>query len=145
MHPGHGLRHYTLLFGVTYKREGLTLAISSSSAASSLIERSVRTSRSNRETLGDRHADTLRSIHDTSGLLRYLGKLQEARPLLEEALQGRRQTLGDRSARTMASISELVMLLEEMGQLYRGGEATVRGEAAGVQGERRRPRPTSSR
>ena len=72
------------------------MAISSSSAASSLIERSVRTSRSNRETLGDRHADTLRSIHDTSGLLRYLGKLQEARPLLEEALKGQRETLGDR-------------------------------------------------
>ena len=73
--------------------------------------------RANRETLGDRHEDTLESIYETAGLLRYLGKLEEARPLLEEALQGQRETLGDRDTYTLSSISGLAHLLKEMGQL----------------------------
>jgi len=66
--------------------------------------------RANRETLGDRHADTLDSIYDTGVLLRGLGKLEEARPLLKEAL-------GDRDVDTLASIGRLADVLEEMGQL----------------------------
>jgi tetratricopeptide (TPR) repeat protein len=73
--------------------------------------------RANRETLGDRHEDTLSSIDDTAYLLNRLGKLEEARPLYEEALKGQRETLGDRNTDTLASISVLAMLLEEMGQL----------------------------
>jgi tetratricopeptide (TPR) repeat protein len=73
--------------------------------------------RANRETLGDRHEDTLNSMYDTSGLLHDLGKLEEARPLLEEALQGRRETLGDRDARTLSSIRGLAAVLEKMGLL----------------------------
>ena len=39
------------------------------------------------------------------GLLQAMGKLEEARPLYEEALQGRRETLGDRHPRTLYSIN----------------------------------------
>jgi tetratricopeptide (TPR) repeat protein len=63
------------------------------------------------------HADTLDSIYDTGDLLRHLGKLEEARPLLEEALQGQRETLGDRDTYTLSSISGLAHLLKEMVQL----------------------------
>eukprot|EP00964_Phaeocystis_antarctica_P005552 scaffold3029_cov61-Phaeocystis_antarctica.AAC.1 len=73
--------------------------------------------RANRETLGDKHPDTLESIGDTAWLLESLGKLEEARPLYEEALQGRRETLGDRDASTLYSINMLALLLKKMGQL----------------------------
>ena len=48
-----------------------------------------------RETLGDMHPNTLRSINNTAVLLLNLGKLAEAEPLLLEALAGLRETLGD--------------------------------------------------
>ena len=51
------------------------------------------------------------------GLLWDMGKLEEARPLLEEVLQGRRETLGDRDRRTLYSISLLADLLEKQGKL----------------------------
>jgi tetratricopeptide (TPR) repeat protein len=73
--------------------------------------------RANRETLGDRHEDTLNSIYDTGYLLRKLGKLEEARPLVEEALKGQRETLGDRDTYTLSSIQLLGYVLKEMGRL----------------------------
>ena len=54
------------------------------------------------------------------GLLQDMGKLKEARPLLEEALQTCRETLGDRHPSTLASIYNVGLLLEAMGEL---GEA----------------------
>ena len=50
-------------------------------------------------------------------LLKNMGKLEEARPLLEEALQGYRDTLGDRHPSTLFSISLLADLLEKQGKL----------------------------
>ena len=41
-----------------------------------------------RETLGDRHPDTLISINNFGGLLKNQGKYDEAEPLFREALTG---------------------------------------------------------
>eukprot|EP00964_Phaeocystis_antarctica_P048556 scaffold28115_cov70-Phaeocystis_antarctica.AAC.1 len=46
-----------------------------------------------------------------------MGKLEEARPLYEEALQGERETLGDRHPSTLTSINCMGVLLQEMGKL----------------------------
>ena len=70
-----------------------------------------------RETLGDRHPDTLSSIFNMGWLLKEMGQLEEARPLLREALQARRETLGDRHQDTLRSISGMGLLLANMGQL----------------------------
>ena len=40
-----------------------------------------------RETLGDRHEDTLQSVNDLGALLYHQGKYDEAEPLYREALQ----------------------------------------------------------
>ena len=55
-------------------------------------------------------------------LLWRMGKLEEARPLYEEVVQGKRETLGDRDPRTLNSINVLAALLEEQGKLV---EATT--------------------
>ena len=44
-------------------------------------------------------------------LLQAMGKLEEARPLCEEAVQARRETLGDRHPDTLASINNMAHLL----------------------------------
>eukprot|EP00964_Phaeocystis_antarctica_P061578 scaffold36812_cov56-Phaeocystis_antarctica.AAC.2 len=46
-----------------------------------------------------------------------MGKLEEATPLFEEALQGQRETLGDRDPGTLVSIYKLADLLEKQGKL----------------------------
>jgi tetratricopeptide (TPR) repeat protein len=58
-----------------------------------------------RQTLGDRHPDTLTSIHNLGRLLTDQGRLDEAAELLREALEARRQTLGHRHPDTLASIN----------------------------------------
>ena len=73
-----------------------------------------------RETLGDRHPDTLGSINNLGMLLKAQGSLDEARPLLEEALRACRETLGDRHPDTLMSIGNLGSLLKASG---RGKEA----------------------
>ena len=57
-----------------------------------------------RETLGNRHPDTLTSIHNLGELLRAKGDLAAAEPLCREALEGMRETLGDRHPHTLSSI-----------------------------------------
>ena len=64
-----------------------------------------------RETLGNRHPDTLASINNMGQLLQRMHQLEEARPLLEEALKARRETLGDCHPNTMTSIYNLASLL----------------------------------
>jgi tetratricopeptide (TPR) repeat protein len=73
--------------------------------------------RASRETLGDRHPDTLTSIDSMATLLKGMGKPQEARLLLEEELRARRETLGDHHVDTLLSISNMGQLLQAMGQL----------------------------
>ena len=46
-----------------------------------------------------------------------MGKLEEARPLFEEALQARRETLGDRHPGTLISIYNMGSLLKAQGML----------------------------
>jgi tetratricopeptide (TPR) repeat protein len=70
-----------------------------------------------RETLGDRHPNTLNSINNLGLLLQEMGQLEKARPLLEEALQAGRETLGDRHRDTLISINNMGLLLKDMGQL----------------------------
>ena len=67
--------------------------------------------------LGDRHPHTLMSINNMASLLQNMGELKEARPLLEEALQGYRETLGDRHPNTFASINIMARLLQDMDEL----------------------------
>ena len=50
-------------------------------------------------------------------LLMAMGQLEEARPLLEEALQAKRETLGDRHPSTLISIYNMGDLLETQGSL----------------------------
>ena len=73
--------------------------------------------RASRETLGDRHPDTLSAIDSMATLLEDMGQLEEARPLYEEALRARRETLGNRHQETLLSISNMGQLLQAMGQL----------------------------
>ena len=73
--------------------------------------------RASRETLGDRHPDTLSAIDSMATLLEDMGQLGEARPLYEEALRARRETLGNRHQETLLSISNMGQLLQAMGQL----------------------------
>ena len=47
-----------------------------------------------RAKLGDQHPDTLTSVNNLSLLLQDQGKLEEAEPLLREALDGRRSPSG---------------------------------------------------
>ena len=74
------------------------------------------------ETQEDRHPSTLISIINMSELPERMGKLEEARPLYEEALQAKRETLGGRHPNTLTSIGNMCGLLVDMGKLE---EATL--------------------
>ena len=50
-------------------------------------------------------------------VLENMGKLEEARELLEERLQARRETWGDRDPSTLTSILHLARLVEKQGKL----------------------------
>ena len=52
-----------------------------------------------------------------SQLLKTMGRLEEARPLLEVDLHACREMLGDRHTRTLTSISAMGLLLRDMGKL----------------------------
>ena len=67
-------------------------------------------------TLGDRHSDTLASIHSLGTLLHAQGKRDEAEPLWREALEARRATLGDRHPHTLISINFMAALLQAQGK-----------------------------
>ena len=70
-----------------------------------------------RETLGNRHPDTLTSINNLGELLHAKGNLAAAESLLREALEARRETLGNRHPSTLKSISNLSALLRSKGDL----------------------------
>ena len=56
-------------------------------------------------------------LNRLGNLLMGMGRLEEARPLCEEALRERRETLGDRNRSTLVSICNMGQLLINMGQL----------------------------
>ena len=71
-----------------------------------------------RETLGDRHPDTLTTISNLGLLLQEAkGELTAAEPLLREALEVRRETLGNRHPHTLLSITNLGRLVYAKGDL----------------------------
>ena len=80
--------------------------------------------------LGARHKDTLISIGQMGNLLMDMGQLKEARPLLEEALQGRKETLGGRHPSTLISVGNMVDLLRDTGALVEA--EAVLGNSVGV-------------
>ena len=45
--------------------------------------------------------------------LKAMGELEEAKPLMEEALQAQRETLGNDHPHTLTSINNLALLLKE--------------------------------
>ena len=49
-------------------------------------------------------------------LLKEMGQLEEARPLLEEAVQVGKETLGDRHPHTLFFTQHLDLLLKAMGE-----------------------------
>jgi hypothetical protein len=65
-----------------------------------------------RETLGDRHPETLLSISNMGQLLQAMGQLEEARPLYEEALHASREVLGDRHPETLTLLESINTLHE---------------------------------
>ena len=68
--------------------------------------------RASRETLGDRHPDTLSAIDSMATLLEDMGQLEEARPLYEEALHASREVLGDRHPETLTLLDSINTLHE---------------------------------
>ncbi len=69
----------------------------------------------NRELLGEKHRDAVRSLSDLGEVLRARGDLAAARPLLERALRMRREILGERHPDTINSLSNLGVLLSDQG------------------------------
>ena len=84
-----------------------------------------------RETLGDRHPHTLISINNVGMLLHAIGKLEEAGPLLEEAVQASREMGGERHPVTLISIGNLADLLRATGALVEA-EAVLGTNAVAV-------------
>ena len=68
-----------------------------------------------RETLGNRHPDTLGSISNLGRLLYEKNDLAAAELLYREMLEAQRETLGDRHPKTLASINILSTLLNAKG------------------------------
>ena len=76
-------------------------------------------------------------INNLAILLQDMGKLEEARPLFEEALQACRETLGDRHQMTLVFICNLADLLRATGALVEaeavlGNAVTVAQEVFGI-------------
>ena len=61
--------------------------------------------------------NTLAAADALASLLKSQGRLDEAEPLLREALQGRRAKLGDTHPTTLQSVQKLAGLLEAQGHL----------------------------
>ena len=88
-----------------------------------------------RETLGDRHPDTLISICNLGTLLRAQGDLAGAAALYREALQVSRDTLGSHHPHTLISMGHLRSLLKMQGETVEATAllhelSTARGGAA---------------
>merc|ERR1719424_468310 len=102
-----------------------------------------------RETLGDRHPNTLTSINNLGFLLKNQGDLDGAEALYREALAASRETLGDRHPSTLTSINNLGLLLKKKADLD-GAEALyhealeAKRETLGDRTRTRSPRSTTS-
>ena len=88
-----------------------------------------------RETLGDRHADTLGSIYSLASLLEQQGKLAEAIPLFVEELAACESLLCTKHEQTRDSATHLTKLLRHAGQHEKAKALTTKH---GVRLQRRR-------
>ena len=68
-----------------------------------------------RETLGDRHTNTLTAINNLGSLLKETGDFAAAEPLLRTAVEVQRETLGERHPYTLFSTNTLGQLLHAKG------------------------------
>ena len=68
-----------------------------------------------RETLGDRHTNTLTAINNLGSLLKEAGDFAAAEPLLRTAVEVQRETLGERHPYTLFSTNTLGQLLHAKG------------------------------
>lgn len=63
---------------------------------------------------GETHSETLTSINNLGMLLKTRGKLEEALPFYERALNGRRTVMGIDHPRYLESVNNLAVLLKAM-------------------------------
>jgi tetratricopeptide (TPR) repeat protein len=70
-----------------------------------------------RESLGDGHPLTLKSMAMLGDLLDLQGQCGEAQLVYEEALAGRRANLGDAHPDTLSTMGNLGMLLQDLGKM----------------------------
>ena len=67
-----------------------------------------------RHVLGEDHPETLDSLNDMGFLLQKMGKLDEALPYYQEALEGMRRVLGDDHPSTLDAIGNMGTLLRSI-------------------------------
>jgi len=67
--------------------------------------------------LGDAHPDTAQSLNNMGGLLKAMGRLEEARPFYQQALDIRQKVLGDAHPDTGTSLWWMGVLAENDGNL----------------------------
>ena len=72
--------------------------------------------KNNRQTLGEGHRDTLRSMEDLAETLTRQGKHDEAEELYREIWSVRRQFLGENDPRTLESMHRLAVVLQRRGK-----------------------------
>jgi tetratricopeptide (TPR) repeat protein len=70
-----------------------------------------------RDSLGERHEDTLDALASLAGLLKVQGKRAEAEALYLQVLAGQREIFGDRHKTTLATISNLGSAFQDQGKL----------------------------
>ncbi|NLU69425.1 tetratricopeptide repeat protein [Streptomyces sp. HNM0574] len=70
--------------------------------------------------LGEDHADTLTALQYLGHATSDLGKLNEARPLIQDALDRRRRVLGDNHRDTLQSANDLGVIVSLLGEQERG-------------------------
>lgn len=72
--------------------------------------------RRRRKVLGERHPDTLTSLHNYADVLQVIGRVDEAEPLFVEALRLRREVLGERHPDTLTSLNSYASVLSALGR-----------------------------
>ncbi|KAM0347007.1 hypothetical protein ACHAP4_011526 [Fusarium culmorum] len=79
-----------------------------------------------REVLGEKHADTIRSMADLATTYHEQGRYNKAEPMKVEALQFRREVLGEKHPDTMKSMADLADTYYSQGRYNEAEEITVK-------------------
>jgi Tfp pilus assembly protein PilF len=72
--------------------------------------------------LGKEHPDTLTSIDNLAGVLRYQGKYKQADEMHRRALRLRETVLGKKHPSTLASMNNLALVLGDQGKYEQAEE-----------------------